>query len=64
MHCRYQAVTAYEPLEPEAPPNLHAGVSVKKKNKKTFPNIIKSEDHTHLASSLFCGIPIPFLPWS
>ena len=34
MHCRYQAVTAYEPLEPEAPPNLHAGVSVKKKNTK------------------------------
>ena len=28
-HCRYQAVMAYERLEPEAPP--HAGVSVKKK---------------------------------
>ena len=51
-HCRYQAVMAYERLEPEAPP--HAGVSVKKKK---FPNIIKSEDHTYL--SHLCSVMFP-----
>jgi len=32
LRCRYQAIMAYEPLEPGAPPLVHAGVSVKREN--------------------------------